>query len=51
VLVDARRPPSFDSILGAVSAVAPWVVEKVSFCEADLFVDGGSVGASQGAGT
>jgi hypothetical protein len=37
VLVDARRPQSFDAILAAVAGVAPWVLPKVHFLEQNLY--------------
>lgn len=32
-LVDRRRPPSYDVVLEAVTAVAPWAADKVRFLE------------------
>ncbi|KAJ1491032.1 hypothetical protein T484DRAFT_1934118 [Baffinella frigidus] len=42
VLVDSRRPASFDLILAAAVRVAPWTADKVQFCEADLFAEAGA---------
>ena len=48
VLVDKRRPASFDVLVPALARVAPWVTEKVSFCETDLFgPSGGKVDSAQ----
>ena len=37
VLIDARRPRSFDGVLAAVASVAPWVTDKVHFLEQNLY--------------
>lgn len=37
VLVDTRRPASFDTVMAAVASVAPWVTQKVTFLESDIF--------------
>lgn len=36
LLVDTRRPQSFDKLLGAVEVVAPWVRSKVTFLECPI---------------
>jgi hypothetical protein len=36
VLLDARRPASFDALLSAATEVAPWLPAKVTFLRADI---------------
>jgi hypothetical protein len=36
VLLDARRPASFDALLSAATEVAPWLPDKVTFLRADI---------------
>ncbi len=36
LLVDRRRPPSFDTVCDAVASVAPWVRDKIEYREQSL---------------